>query len=116
MNLKTTTKVATENFKVHNVKDKTLELLGNDVLSENRRGTLYTFKDLFGFDSLFYYNAQQTCNRESQDGEYGIAYLKKQKRKTLLVRNKIFSLTYQGRPYDSQRSTVRSTLSNLMIA
>ena len=51
MNLKTTTKVATENFKIHNVKDKTLELLGNDVLSENRRDTLYTFKDLFGFDS-----------------------------------------------------------------
>ena len=101
MNLKTTTKVATENFKVHNVKDKTLELLGNDVLSENRRGTLYTFKDLFGFDSLFYYNAQQTCNRESQDGEYGIAYLKKQKRKTLLVRKKIFSLTYKCKPYKS---------------
>jgi hypothetical protein len=104
MNLRTTTKVATENFKVHNIKDKTLELLGNDVLSESRGGPLYTFKDLFGFDSLFYYNAQQTCNRESQDGEYGVAYLKKYKRKTLLVRKKTFKLTYKGRPYDSQES------------
>ena len=59
------------------------------------------FDDPFGFDSLFYYNAQQTCNRESQDGEYGIVYLKKEKRKTLLVRKKIFSLTYKGKPYKS---------------
>tara|TARA_Y100000004_G_scaffold179749_1_gene223668 strand:+ start:200 stop:742 length:543 start_codon:yes stop_codon:yes gene_type:complete len=103
MNLKTTRKIATENFAPDPSDKNTLELLGNDVLSETRRN-LHTFKELFGFKNLFYYHAQQTCSEAAKDGELGIGYLKKKKSKTLLIRTKMLTPTFEGKPYNGNKN------------
>lgn len=98
MNLKTTKKIATENFQTYAPDDHTLELLGNDILMESR-GPLHTFKELFGFNSFFHYYAEHGCQKfNKKDGEAGIGFLTRKNDKILLIRKKILIITYEGIP------------------
>ena len=60
--LKTSYKIATENFRPVQDRSKALELLGTENLPRDTTGDeFYTFLEVFGEDKSFYYIAELTC-------------------------------------------------------
>ena len=85
--LKTSYKIATENFRPVQDRSKALELLGTENLPRDTTGDeFYTFLEVFGEDKSFYYIAELTCEIEENIAEIGIGHLSTSNGKTLLVR------------------------------
>lgn len=85
--LKTSYKIATENFRPVQDRSKALELLGTENLPKNTTGDeFYTFLEVFGKKNSFYYIAELTCEIEEDIAEIGIGHLVTSNGKVLLVR------------------------------
>ena len=95
--LKTSYKIATENFRPVQDRSNALELLGTENLPrENPRDEFYTFLQVFGKRNSFYYVAELTCKTEDNVAEIGIGHLVSSKGKLLLVRESVKAIFIAG--------------------
>jgi hypothetical protein len=90
--LKTSYKIATENFIPVQDRSNALELLGTENLPrESPRDEFYTFLQVFGKKNSFWYIASLTCENEENVAEIGIGHLSVRKGKILLVRESVYT-------------------------
>ena len=85
--LKTSYKIATENFKPVEDGSNALELLGIENLPrETPDDEFLTFLEVFGKRHSFYYVATLSCEHDENMTEIGIGHITTSRGKTLLVR------------------------------
>ena len=86
--LKTTNKIATENFIESTEKRHALELLGTDnLVREDPRDSFFTFQQIYGRKHSFYYLARLVDAHDDDCAEIGIGHIESTRTgKTLLIR------------------------------